>query len=97
MTREAPVTAVPGRSLRRRGRLRLPLYILLVLVFLIGAVGSVLALMVLWQISQHRTPRYADIVEHFKYGSIGAEPYSGIPYRIWRALPKLFPGRIQRP
>jgi len=28
-----------------------------------------------------------DIVEHFKYGSIGAEEGSGLPYRIWRVLP----------
>ena len=49
----------------------------------------------LWQVSQHRTPHFADIVEHFKYGSIGAEPYSGIPYRIWRALPTLFPDEFK--
>jgi mono/diheme cytochrome c family protein len=90
MKREAPVTAVQD-SLHRRGRLWLPFYVLLVLVFLIGTIGTVLAVKLLWQISQHRTPHYADDIEHFKYGSIGAEPYSGIPYRIWRALPKLFP------
>jgi mono/diheme cytochrome c family protein len=90
MSREAAVTAVQD-ALHHRSRLRIPLYILLVLVFLIGIIGAVLGVMVLWQLSQHRTPHYADIVEHFKYGSIGAEPRSGIPYRIWRALPKLFP------
>ena len=31
--------------------------------------------------------------EHFKYASIGA-PNSGIPHRIWRALPRLFPERF---
>ncbi len=30
---------------------------------------------------------FPDIVEHFKYGSIGAEENSGIPYWIWRVLP----------
>jgi len=94
MNREAPVTAVQD-SLHRRGRLRIPLYLLLVLVFLIGIVGAVLAVILLWQVSEHRTPRYAEAVEHFKYGSIGAEPFSGIPYRIWRALPKLFPEHFQ--
>ena len=29
--------------------------------------------------SQDRTPHYADIVEHFKYGSIGSEPRAGFP------------------
>lgn len=94
MTREAPVTAVQA-SLRRRGLLRLPLYLLLLVLFLIGIIGSVLAVRLLWQVSQHRTPHFPDIVEHFKYGSIGAEPYSGIPYRIWRALPKLFPDEFK--
>lgn len=32
---------------------------------------------------------FPDIVEHFKYGSIGAEENSGIPYRIWRVLPEV--------
>ena len=35
------------------------------------------------------TPRFADPVEHFKYGSIGSEPESGFPYHIWQALPGL--------
>ena len=30
---------------------------------------------------------YEDIAEHFKYGSIGAEENSGLPYWIWRVLP----------
>jgi mono/diheme cytochrome c family protein len=94
MSREAPVTAVQ-EALRRRGRLRIPLYVLLLVVFLVGIIGSVLAVRLLWQVSQHRTPHFPDIVEHFKYGSIGAEPYSGIPYRIWRALPKLFPDEFK--
>src|SRR5689334_21219933 len=34
---------------------------------------------------------YADIVEHFKYGSTGGERQMGIPYWIWVALPELFP------
>lgn len=34
---------------------------------------------------------YADIEEHFKYGSLGGERESGIPYWIWKVLPKLFP------
>jgi mono/diheme cytochrome c family protein len=32
---------------------------------------------------------FSDIVEHSKYGSIGAEENSGIPYRIWRVLPEV--------
>src|SRR5215210_5330352 len=34
---------------------------------------------------------YADIDDHFKYGSTGGERESGIPYWIWKVLPKMFP------
>ncbi len=30
---------------------------------------------------------FPDILEHFKFGSIGAEEGSGLPYWIWRVLP----------
>ena len=90
MITEQPVTAVED-ALHRRWRLLTPVYILLAIISLIGIVGAVLGAILLWQLVQNRTPYYADIVEEFKYGSIGAEPHSGIPYRIWRALPTLFP------
>jgi mono/diheme cytochrome c family protein len=90
MISEQPVTAVE-RALYQRWRLLIPVYILLAIITLIGIVGAVFGAILLWQIAQNRTPHYADIVEEFKYGSIGAEPNSGIPYRIWRVLPTLFP------
>jgi hypothetical protein len=90
MIREEPVTAVE-EALHRRWRLLTPVYILFGLIVLIGLVGAIASLRLLWQVSQNRTPHYADIVQEFKYGSIGAEPHSGIPYRIWQALPRLFP------
>lgn len=34
---------------------------------------------------------YTDVEEHFKYGSIGSEANAGIPYRIWKVLPAVFP------
>ena len=40
---------------------------------------------------------YADIREHFKYGSIGSEPANGIPYWIWKVLPEMFPEKLPRP
>jgi hypothetical protein len=90
MSREAPITAAQ-QWLHRHWLLWAPVYILLVLIFLVGGAATLLGLRLLWQVSQNRTPHYADIVEHFKYASIGAEPHSGIPYRIWRVLPLLFP------
>ena len=38
---------------------------------------------------RHDSPSFPDIVEHFKYGSIGAEEGSGIPYWIWRVMPEV--------
>src|SRR5688572_3079787 len=40
------------------------------------------------------TVDYAGISDHFKYGSIGSEPASGIPYWIWKALPELFADKL---
>src|SRR5688572_6477266 len=40
------------------------------------------------------TVDYATIGDHFKYGSIGSESASGIPYWIWKALPELFADKL---
>ena len=90
MTHEQPVTAVEN-ALHRRWRLLIPVYILVAIIALIGIIGAIAGVLLLWQLSENSTPYYADIVDEFKYGSIGTEPHSGIPYRIWRALPTLFP------
>ncbi len=37
---------------------------------------------------------FDDIDEHFRYGSIGGEKSSGIPYWIWRVLPEMFPDAL---
>jgi len=34
---------------------------------------------------------HTDILEHYKYGSVGAEARTGVPYWIWIVLPGLFP------
>ena len=38
---------------------------------------------------------YTDPVEHFKYGSIGADSQDGgVPYALWRVLPTVFADRL---
>jgi hypothetical protein len=37
---------------------------------------------------------YADIIDHFKYGSIGSEAHNGIPYWVWKVLPDMFPEKL---
>lgn len=40
---------------------------------------------------------YADIEDHFKYGSTGGERSSGIPYALWKSLPRQFPNYLPGP
>jgi hypothetical protein len=48
--------------------------------------------------AQQDAPSFPDIVEHFQYGSIGAEERAGVPYWIWRVLPVVFADKLpQRP
>ena len=82
-------TETPAKRQHRhhRGQLWLALLLLLVLV----AVGGVLYR----QVFVKTYPVvYADPVEHFKYGSIGSEPASGLPYWIWKALPLMFAEKL---
>lgn len=38
----------------------------------------------------------SDVEEYFKYGSIGTEAAAGVPYHIWRVLPRVFPEHLPR-
>lgn len=44
--------------------------------------------------SRNKPDTFADVRDHFKYGSIGAESGAGVPYWIWKALPLVFPDRL---
>src|SRR5205823_2079354 len=61
--------------------------VLLVVVALLAIGFSYLA----WRFSRDDPVTYTDSEEHFKYGSTGGERESGIPYWIWKVMPKLFP------
>jgi hypothetical protein len=61
--------------------------LLLVVVGLVAIGFSYLA----WRFTRDDPVTYADPEEHFKYGSTGGERESGIPYWIWKVLPKMFP------
>ena len=39
-------------------------------------------------------PQAATGAEHFKYGSIGAEPNEGLPYWLWQAMPVVCADRL---
>ena len=42
----------------------------------------------------NRPVTYANIEEHFKYGSTGGDAASGFPYWIWKALPVVFKDKL---
>jgi mono/diheme cytochrome c family protein len=45
---------------------------------------------------RNRPETHADILDHFKYGSIGAEERAGVPYFIWAVLPQVFPEHLPK-
>jgi len=59
-----------------------------------GVFGALIAVagLSVYAYAQRDVPRqYSDIQEEFKYGSIGAEARSGLPYWVWLVLPTVFP------
>lgn len=87
---DEPVTAVQRRlAQRRRGR-RVAAAVVLVLV-VVGVATLVGGGALLARFTGETTPYHADIDAHFKYGSIGSEPESGLPKAVWHALPELYP------
>jgi hypothetical protein len=72
--------------------------ILVIAAILIGVPGlAVLGFggIVAWRylLPPESTPTYTNIVDHFKYGSIGSE-VTGLPYWVWKALPELYPEKL---
>src|SRR5438132_8525550 len=74
----------PDLSAKSRGWIRI---VLLVIAALVAIGFSYLT----WRFTRDDPVTYADPEEHFKYGSTGGERESGIPYWIWKVLPKMFP------
>ncbi|MDQ3803770.1 MAG: cytochrome c [Acidobacteriota bacterium] len=78
---QEPLTVVEQAERRRLWKWAL---ILLALILVLAAV-------LYWRFHPNRPTDYDDIVEHFKYGSIGSEAQNGIPYWIVKVLPEMFP------
>jgi mono/diheme cytochrome c family protein len=52
---------------------------------------SIVVVLSLLAFGRNEPERHTDVRQHFKYGSIGAEGRTGVPYWIWLILPRLFP------
>jgi hypothetical protein len=64
-------------------------------VIVVGVVGAIAAtLFFLLPLISNSPVDYANIEDHFKYGSIGSEPINGVPYWIWKVLPELFADKL---
>ena len=65
------------------------------------AILAVIAIPVLWTGWYHlfrvKPVSYINIDEYYKYGSIGAEEQTGIPYYVWLVLPRVFPEHLRDP
>lgn len=91
MNPDLPVTETQNRF-DRGSSWRAVAFVLYYLVLFLGltTLGTVLYAAYLFQQTYGVT--YLDDKEkHFKYGSIGAELANGLPYRLFRALPNIFP------
>jgi Cytochrome c len=84
MRNPEPLTVV---ELAERRRARIVWLVALLAVALVAAY-------LFWRFFAERPVDYADINEHFKYGSIGSEPANGLPYWIWQVLPDMFPEKL---
>jgi mono/diheme cytochrome c family protein len=74
-------------ELAERKRIRIVLIVVLILIVALAA-------WLYWAFNPNRPVDYADVQEHFKYGSIGSEPANGIPYWIFKVLPDMFPEKL---
>ena len=56
--------------------------------------AAVLGAAAWYKLLREERVRYDSDVEYFKYGSVGVEAANGLPYRVWRVLPEVFPDLV---
>jgi len=64
------------------------------LAFLLLLIAAVVAGMAWYYLFRAVPVYYRSNEEHFKYGSVGVEAASGMPYWIWVVLPDIFPDKL---
>ena len=90
---EPPVSYVEEKS-RTRRRWGLVAVLLLLLLMLVGLVLAVVGIYGAFRLQTNKTERFENPLVHFAHGSIGADEGSGLPYWVWKALPRLFPDQF---
>jgi len=86
MKDQDPLTPVEIAERKRFGKYAL------ILLFVLAMIVTYL----FWKFTPNAPVDYADITDHFKYGSIGSEPANGIPYWIWKVMPDMFPEKLPK-
>ena len=59
-----------------------------------AALCSLCALWLIVSVFSVAPSSQGDILDHFKYGALGAEERAGVPYWIWRTLPIVFADKL---
>ena len=90
MAGEQPATVIQARNYQASTR-RYVLFFLFVAIIVLGIVSLLGVAYMSTQLLMTYGRSHLDAKNHFKYGSIGAELANGLPYRIFIALPKVFP------
>ncbi|MGI9410285.1 MAG: hypothetical protein ACR2OV_09445, partial [Hyphomicrobiaceae bacterium] len=93
MTDEQPITELQRRSGAARGRNTL-FFALTSLAVVLGTIALVIGIFGATMLLMTYGRSLPGDEPHFKYGSIGAELANGLPYRIFTALPKVFPEKF---
>ena len=68
----------------RGGRRTCQMFVVAILLLGVGVLAALA-----WRFLEDMPVDYADIEDHFKYGSTGGERESGFSYWIWKALPSV--------
>ena len=90
--REVPITEVQRRQARMLGWRASARFWIFVVSLLLGGAFLLLAAYMAVRVVLYQGGRgHPEIEAHFKHGSIGAELASGMPYRLLKVLPKVFP------
>src|ERR1051325_3657651 len=80
-------------AIPRSKKRRILIYFLLLLII----VGAVAVFGWYKFLREEPEQKFANEIERFKYGSIGAEFSRGLPYWVWVVLPRIFPDLLPGP
>jgi mono/diheme cytochrome c family protein len=70
---------------------------LILIVAVLVVVVAAIAFVGWWNLLRKVPVTFASDEDHFKYGSIGMEENSGVPYWLWLVMPRIFPEKLPGP